>query len=192
MAIYLSLYYEFFKIGLFSFGGGLSTIPFLYQLTVKFPLWITSIDVADMIAISQSTPGPMGVNMATYTGYNVAGILGGVIATLGLVTPSVIIVVLIAKFLKHFDQKWYVKDSFYGLRPVVLALICYAVSKILILSLFNNNHLRITESIIFVSIFFLYKKFNKIHPIIWIIIGAILGIILKLPTNSNILIDIGF
>lgn len=182
MLIYLTLYYEFFKIGLFAFGGGLATIPFLYQLTVRFPTWITSANVADMIAISQSTPGPMGVNMATYTGFNVVGIFGGVIASLGLVTPSVIIVVIIAKFLKYFDKKWYVKDSFYGLRPTVLALICYAVSNIFVLSIFNGSHIRIVESIIFVTIFFLYRKFKKIHPIIWILIGASLGIILKLPT----------
>jgi chromate transporter len=182
MFIYLSLFYEFFKIGLFAFGGGLATIPFLYQLTVNFPSWITSDDVANMIAISQSTPGPMGVNMATYAGFNVIGIFGGVVATLGLVTPSVIIVVVVAKFLKHFDQKWYVKDSFYGLRPTVLALICYAVSNIFVLSVFEGTHLRITESIIFVSIFFLYRIFNKIHPIIWILIGAALGILLKLPS----------
>jgi chromate transporter len=182
MLIYLSLFYEFFKIGFFAFGGGLATIPFLYQLTVKIPTWITRADVANMIAISQSTPGPMGVNMATYTGFNVVGIWGGVIATLGLVTPSVIIIVIIAKFLQHFDQKWYVKDSFYGLRPSVLALICYAVSNIFVLSIFNGRSLRITESIIFVAIFFLYRKFNKIHPVIWILIGAALGIILKLPS----------
>lgn len=182
MSLLLTIYFEFFKIGLFAFGGGLATIPFLYQLTINFPSWITRADVADMIAISQSTPGPMGVNMATYTGFNVVGVFGGVIATLGLVTPSIIIIVIIAKFLSHFDQKWYVKNSFYGLRPSVLALICYAVSNIFVLSIFDGTKIRITEAIMFVSIFFLYRKFNKIHPVIWILLGAILGIVFKLPS----------
>ncbi|MBK5200712.1 MAG: chromate transporter [Spirochaetaceae bacterium] len=179
--LYLSLFWEFFKIGLFALGGGLATIPFLYQLTINFPTWISNADVANMIAISQSTPGPMGVNMATYTGFKVIGILGGLTATIGLVSPSVLIVILISKFLKHFDQKWYVKDSFYGLRPTVLALITYAVSNIFALSLFNYTKIRVVESIIFLAIFILYRKFEKIHPIIWILVGAILGIVLKLP-----------
>jgi chromate transporter len=179
--IYLTLYWEFFKIGLFALGGGLATIPFLYELTINFPTWITNADIANMIAISQSTPGPMGVNMATYTGFHVIGLFGGLIATVGLVSPSVIIVIIISKFLSHFDQKWYVKDSFYGLRPTVLALITFAVSNIFILSLFNGSKIRVVESIIFLAIFVLYHKFNKIHPIIWILVGAILGIVLKLP-----------
>ena len=180
--LYLTLYWEFFKIGLFAIGGGLATIPFLYQLTVNFPSWISSVDVADMIAISQSTPGPMGINMATYTGFKTIGMFGGLTATLGLVTPSVIIIVIIAKFLTHFDNKWYVKDSFYGLRPTVLALICYAVSNIFVLSMYNGSSIRVTESIIFVAVFFLYRKLTKVHPVIWVVIGAILGIVFHLPT----------
>jgi len=180
--LYLLLYWEFFKIGLFAIGGGLATIPFLYQMSVNFPTWITSADVADMIAISQSTPGPMGINMATYTGFKTIGIFGGLTATIGLVTPSVIIIVIIAKFLTHFDKKWYVKNSFYGLRPTVLALICFAVSNIFVLSLYNGSSIRITESVIFIIVFFLYRKLKKIHPVVWIVIGAILGIVLKLPT----------
>lgn len=180
--LYLLLYWEFFKIGLFTIGGGLATIPFLYQMSVNFPTWITSADVADMIAISQSTPGPMGINMATYTGFKTIGIFGGLTATIGLVTPSVIIIVIIAKFLTHFDKQWYVKNSFYGLRPTVLALICFAVSNIFVLSLYNGSSIRITESVIFIIVFFLYRKLKKIHPVVWIVIGAILGIVLKLPT----------
>lgn len=182
--IYLSLYYEFFKIGLFSFGGGLATIPFLYQLTVKFPNWISSLDVANMIAISQSTPGPMGVNMATYTGFNVSGFCGGLVATIGLVSPSIVIIIVIAKFLKHFNEKWYVKKSMYGLRATVLALICYAVSKIFIISMFMGYQIRLVEFILFFIILLLSSKFKCIHPIIWIIIGAFLGIALKLPTST--------
>lgn len=179
--IYLTLYWEFFKIGLFAVGGGLSTIPFLYELTINFPTWITRLDVANMIAISQSTPGPIGINMATYTGYNVVGIFGGLSATFGLISPSLIIVILISKFLKHFNNEWYIVDSFYGLRPTVLALIIYAVSNIFVSTFYVNGDLMILELLIFSFIFILYRKFSNIHPILWIMVGAILSIVLKLP-----------
>ena len=94
--IYLRLFWEFFKVGLFSVGGGLATLPFLYSLGAKTG-WFGTADVADMLAVSESTPGPIGVNMATYVGFDCGGVLGGVAATIGLITPSVIIIVLIAR-----------------------------------------------------------------------------------------------
>ena len=93
--IYLSLFFEFFKIGLFAVGGGLATIPFLYALTDKYT-WFTKEILGNMIAIAESTPGPVGVNMATYGGINAAGVLGGITATLGLVFPSVVIIIFVA------------------------------------------------------------------------------------------------
>ena len=89
--IYLQLFYEFFKIGLFAIGGGLATLPFLYNLSDK-TAWFTHAQLADMIAVSESTPGAIGVNMATYVGYQTVGFFGGVIATIGLVFPSIIII----------------------------------------------------------------------------------------------------
>ena len=92
--IYLSLFYEFFKAGLFAVGGGLATIPFMKEIALKTG-WFTLSQLTDMIAVSESTPGPMGVNCATYVGYETAGLLGGVIATLGLIAPSIIIIIII-------------------------------------------------------------------------------------------------
>ena len=99
--IYLRLFFEFFKTGLFAVGGGMATLPFLYDMADKTH-WFTSAQLADMIAVSESTPGPLGVNMATYVGFSVSGIPGGIIATLGLVCPAVVIIIIISKFLNKF------------------------------------------------------------------------------------------
>ena len=95
--IYLRLFFEFCKVGLFSVGGGLATIPFLTDLGERTG-WFTSAQLADMIAVSESTPGPMGVNMATYVGFTSGGVLGGIVATLGLIFPSLVIILIIAGF----------------------------------------------------------------------------------------------
>ena len=115
--LYLQLFYEFFKTGLFAIGGGLATLPFLYDMADKYP-WFTRTDLANMIAVSESTPGPIGVNMATYVGFTTGGILGSIIATCGLVLPSLIIIIIIAKFLESFQDNRFVQSAFYGLRPV--------------------------------------------------------------------------
>ena len=107
----LLLFYEFFKTGLFAVGGGLATLPFLYD-----PEWFTMSQLADMLAVSESTPGPLGVNMATYVGYLTAGIPGAVAATMGLVAPSVIVILIVAAFLKRFRESRLVNNVFYGLR----------------------------------------------------------------------------
>lgn len=100
----ITLFLEFFKIGLFSVGGGLATLPFLYKLAENYD-WFTKVELIDMIAISESTPGPIGVNMATFAGFNTAGILGGVTATMGIVVPALLVIILIAKVLDKFKQK---------------------------------------------------------------------------------------
>ena len=120
--IYLILAYEFFKIGLFSIGGGMATLPFLMDLTNKYD-WFTVSELTNMVAISESTPGPVGINMATYAGYNAAGVLGAVVATLALTAPAWIIIIVIAKFLENFSENTNVKAAFYGIRPAVAALI---------------------------------------------------------------------
>ena len=123
--IYLRLFYEFFKAGLFSIGGGLATLPFLYDISDTTG-WFTHGQLADMLAISESTPGPIGINMATYVGFTTGGIPGAVIATVGIITPSIIVILLIAKFLQAFRDNKYVKGAFYGLRPASTGLITAA------------------------------------------------------------------
>ena len=134
--IYLRLFFEFFCTGLFSVGGGLATIPFLRDMGQRTG-WFTARELADMIAVSESTPGPMGVNMATYVGVSSGGIPGGVIATLGLVTPSIIVILIIAAFLKRFRESKYVDAVFYGLRPASCALIAAAGWAVVTLSLLD-------------------------------------------------------
>lgn len=122
--IYLRLYLEFFKIGLFSIGGGLATLPFVQQLIERYG-WITSEDLLNMIAISESTPGPIGINLATFVGYNTGGLLGGIVATIGLVTPSLIIIVLVAHYFIRFNEHPLVQGALRGIRPAVAGLIAF-------------------------------------------------------------------
>ena len=134
--IYLQLFLEFFKTGLFAVGGGLATLPFLSQMADKTG-WFTQGNLADMIAISESTPGPIGVNMATYTGFITAGIPGAVVATLGLITPSIIIILIIAGFLKQFRENKYVDAVFYALRAASTAFIAAAGLNVVKIALLN-------------------------------------------------------
>lgn len=186
--IYVSLFYEFFKIGLFALGGGLATLPFLYSLAERYP-WFDANMLPNMIAVSESTPGPIGINMATYAGFEAGSILGGLIATLGLVTPSVIIILIIAGFLNKFNENLYVKSAFYGLRLAVTALIALAGFEVLKVTIFTFetyqhtrqfiNLVNLKALLLFIIFYFSIAKF-KLHPIIFIISGAIIGIILKL------------
>ena len=123
--IFLRLFFEFAKVGLFAVGGGLATIPFLQDMGARTG-WFTDVDLTTMIAVSESTPGPMGVNMATYVGFETAGPVGAVLATLGLITPSIIIIMVIAGFLQKFRQSRTVDAVFRGLRPASTALIASA------------------------------------------------------------------
>lgn len=179
---FLLLYYEFFKIGLFSIGGGLTTLPFLYSLAEKRPQWFSAKNIVDMLAVSESTPGPIGINMATYAGYMTAGPLGGLIATLGEVTPSVIIICIIARFLDQFDKNPLVRDAFYGLRATVIGLIIFAAFKVFAVTLVASGSVRVLESVMFLILLALAMKFRKVHPLVWIALGAALGLLLKLPS----------
>lgn len=184
--IYLQLMYEFFKIGLFAIGGGMATLPFLMDLTAKYD-WYTKAELTDMIAISQSTPGPVGINMATYAGYNAAGIPGAVAATLSLVAPALVIIMVIAKFLADFSGNKTVQAAFYGIRPAVAALIGYAVWELVKISLTAANGNGIA-AIDYPGAFICAASFGimqtryckKLHPLVWIIAGAAIGILLKL------------
>ena len=144
--IYLQLFFEFFKTGLFAVGGGMATLPFLYDMAEKTN-WFTSGQLADMIAVSESTPGPIGVNMATYVGFTTAGFWGGLIATLALVTPSVIIIVIISYFLKAFRENKYVDAAFYGLRPASTGLIAAAGMTVVTITLLQMDLFKNSGSI---------------------------------------------
>lgn len=171
--IYWLLFYEFFKIGLFAIGGGLVTVPFLFDLTTRYD-WFTTQELADMIAVSESTPGPLGVNMATYVGYTTAGFGGSMAATIGLVMPSVIIIVMIAKLLKKFGKAGWVQNLLAGVRPAVLALILFAgiaIGKLAIVT---------WENALIGIIFLGAIHFIKLHPIIYICLGAVVGLALNL------------
>lgn len=185
--IYLKLFFVFFKIGLFSIGGGLATLPFLQELVAKYG-WITSEELVNMIAISESTPGPIGVNAATFVGNNTAGIWGGIIATFGLVLPSVIIIIIISHYFSKFSEKHIVKSAFYGIRPAVAGLIGAAGFEVAKITLFNINRYFNTNKLLdffnikgimlFIVMVFLINKYKK-HPIIYITGAAIIGIIFK-------------
>ncbi|MDO4474035.1 MAG: chromate transporter [Eubacteriales bacterium] len=184
--IFFRLFIEFFKIGLFAVGGGMATLPFLMDLANSYD-WYTVRELTNMVAISQSTPGPVGVNMATYAGYNAAGVLGAVIATLGLVTPALFIIVIIAKFLADFSEDKRVQGAFYGIRPTVAALIAYAVWELIKISfsITDAHHLKSIDylSVILCLALFAvmqHKRCRKLHPLVWIVIGAVLGILFKL------------
>lgn len=185
--IYIKLFLVFFKIGLFSIGGGLATIPFLQEIVHKYG-WITSQDLLDMIAISESTPGPIGINTATFVGNSTAGIFGGIVATLGIVTPSVIIIMIIAHYFGKVNEKPIVQAGFYGLRSAVIGLIGAAGFEVAKVSLFNIDKFletRVLASlfnvkaiVLFGVILFLMNRYKK-HPIIYLIGAAIVGIIFK-------------
>lgn len=200
MASVFSLLFEmfvrFFFVGLFSVGGGLATLPFLTDMA-ETTGWFTQMDISNMVAISESTPGPLGVNMATYIGYQVAsdfgmgyGILGSIIATVGLVTPSLIVILIISKVLMKFRDSKLVQYCFYGLRAASVGLItaaCLGVAKIA----YYNSEL-VTEGgsflmavdcksiILSVLIFIGVTKFKKIHPIAFIAMAAAVGIIFQM------------
>jgi chromate transporter len=183
--IYLRLFYEFFLTGLLSFGGGLATIPFLSDMGVRTG-WFTAGQLADMIAISESTPGPIGINMATYVGFTTAGIPGSIIATIGLVAPSVIVIILIAKLLARFKESWIVQSTFYGLRPASIGLIAAAGVEVVKISLLSLDllptgfiHIFNWKGIILAVILFVLIKKLKGHPIFYLAGSAVVGILFK-------------
>lgn len=185
--IYLQLFYEFAKIGLFNFGGGIASIPFLQDLSEKTG-WFTLQQLADFIAISESTPGPMAVNVATYAGYTTAGLLGGCIATFGVIFPALILVTIMAKFLHVFRGNKYVDWAFYGLRPCVLALIVSAFLGLVQVTLLNTTpfmdnilgYLNLKAIAIFIVIYVLLnsRKLKRMHPVVFLAISAVMGIII--------------
>ena len=191
MMLYLRLFWEFFKTGLFSVGGGMATLPFLYDMSAKTG-WFTTAQLADMIAVSESTPGPIGVNMATYVGYTVGGVLGGVVATLGLVAPEIIVILVIARVLAQFRSNHTVDAAFYGLRPCSVALISAAGFLVVKLALLNLDALGsggsflalvnwkgLVLAAILLVLTRMVKQTKKLHPIWFILCSALIGVLFR-------------
>lgn len=184
--IYLQLFVEFFKTGLFSVGGGLATLPFLYEMSDRTH-WFSHADIADMIAISESTPGAIGINMSTFAGFKTGGYPGGVIATLALATPSLIIILIISGFLQKFRDSRAVQHAFYGLRPASIAMITAAGLNVAKVSLVNIDaflasrqltDLFLWKAILLAIVIFAGQKlFPKIHPVAFIAFSAVVGIV---------------
>ena len=198
--IYLRLYWEFFKTGLFSVGGGMATVPFIQNMGASFD-WFTPAQLADSIAVAESTPGAFGINMATYVGYSVGlaqggaplwGVLGGLIASLGLITPSIIVILIVARVLEKFRKNRYVEAAFYGLRPASVGMIAAAGLSIVLMSFCGISsvldidanvavdwrHL-VLAAIILVATRWI-PKVKKLHAIWFILFSAVAGVVFGL------------
>ena len=192
--IYLRLFWEFLKIGLFSVGGGMATLPFLYDLSEKTG-WFTAAQVADMLAVSESTPGPIGINMATHTGYTVAGIPGALLASVGLILPGLALVLLITAALEKFRKSRTVEGAFYALRPASVALITAAgllVAKITfldeaLLAAYASGGASVSvlsliswKAVILAAALLVFTRFirptKNLHPVVFIAVSAAVGI----------------
>lgn len=196
MSVYLQLYWEFFKTGLFAVGGGMATLPFLKDIGEKTG-WYTYTDLMNMLAVSESTPGPIGINMATYVGFTVGGPLGSVVATIGEVTPSIIVILVIAALLKNFRDNKYVNNAFYGLRPASTGLIGAACIAVILEVLTSVNvlsegrivnafllgegsilHLpKLALAALLITLTNWVKPVKDWHPIVFILLSAVVGIV---------------
>ena len=190
MSIYLQLFLEFFRTGLFAVGGGMATLPFLYDMAERTG-WFTAAQLADMIAVSESTPGPIGVNMATYVGYTSAGVPGAVIASLGLVTPSIIVILIVAAFLKAFRESKYVNAAFYGLRPASTAMVASAGITVVLATFVTGEIAAVADlvtaidwkGVVLAAVLLVLTRWckatKKLHPIVFIAASAVVGVVLK-------------
>lgn len=185
MILLLQLYWEFFKTGLFAVGGGLATLPFLSQMADKTG-WFTQSQLMDMVAVSESTPGPIGINTATYVGFTTSGVPGALAATLGLVTPSILIILAIASFLKAFRSNRYVDAVFRCLRPASTGLIAASGLSVAAITFYTAAPAGILagvqwKAVILAVLLLLVTRgipqTKKLHPVIWIALSALAGIV---------------
>ena len=200
MSVYLRLFWEFFKTGLFAVGGGMATLPFLKDIGQSTG-WYTYTDLMNMLAVSESTPGPIGINMATYVGFTVRGVPGAIIATLGEITPSIIVILIVAAMLKKFRDSKLVNNAFYGLRPASTGLIgaaCVAVvlevltyvtvqtpagSMVNSFSLAEGSGLLNWPGLLLAAVLLVLtnwvKPTKKLHPIVFIALSAVVGVVFQ-------------
>ena len=197
MSVLVQLFWEFFKTGLFAIGGGMATLPFLKNIG-ETTGWYTYTELMNMLAVSESTPGPIGINMATYVGYTVSGVPGAIIATLGEVTPSIIVILIIASLLKNFRDNKYVNMAFYGLRPASTGLIGAACVSVILEVLTcirvastdgqlvnavtsTGGSLLNLRGLILVAVLLVLTNWVKPvkdwHPIVFILLSAVVGIV---------------
>ena len=197
MMTLLRLCWEFFKTGLFAIGGGMATLPFLADIGESTG-WYTYSDLMNMLAVSESTPGPIGINMATYVGFTAGGIPGAIVATLGEITPSIIVILIVAAMLKKFRDSKLVNSAFYGLRPASTALIAAALAQVCSIALMFHEtagpemapgsvvpktELFYWPAIALAAVVFIclqIKPLKKLHPIVFIVLSAVAGIVFKL------------
>lgn len=180
------LLWEFFKTGLFSVGGGLATLPFLKEIAQRYD-WFTVEDITDMLAVSESTPGPIGINMATYAGYSAYGLPGGILATLALISSSFVVIVLVSKVMERFQDNPLVDRIFRGIRPASIGLVAGAMYEVFVSTLFHTAAVRQgalaffngKAILFFAAAFLLLHKLPKLHPIVVILAGAACGVLFR-------------
>ena len=171
MELIIKLFFAFLKIGTFSFGGGYAMLPFIQKEIVEGNGWISMSEFTDIIGISQMTPGPVAINSATFVGFKVSGILGSIFATIGVVTTSFILVTIINKLLDKFKESKVIKAALLGMRPVLIALIIYAF-----IDLAKEAYVDF-KSVIITLIIGVILLSEKVHPILVIVIAAVLGLV---------------
>lgn len=196
MSVYLRLFFEFFKTGLFAVGGGMATLPFL-KIMGESTGWFTQTDLMNMLAVSESTPGPVGINMATYVGFTTAGLTGSIVATIGEVTPSIVVILIVAAMLAKFRDSKYVANAFYGLRPASTGLIGAAGAGVVlqvfagisgssgdsIFTKYSGGGAISIKAVILAAVIFVLSRYVKqtknLHPIVFIAISAVVGVVFK-------------
>lgn len=170
--IYFQLAFEFFKIGLFSFGGGYATIPFLYHISQEFQ-WYSLDELTQMVAVASITPGPVGINVATYAGLKTAGILGSLTATISEMLPSLFLVLIVAKLLKKFSDNFYVKSIIVTLKPISCALLTSVALGIL------KPEIHDVKAMILLGILLIISWKSKKDPLFYILIAGIAGFFIQ-------------
>ncbi len=186
--IYLTMMWEFFKTGLLAVGGGLATLPFLSNMANRYG-WFTQEELANMLAVSESTPGPIGINMSTYVGSTLGGVFGGVLTTFSLVLPSYLVIICIQKFLQRFQDNQYVQNTMSVLRPASVGMVSAAILGVFQTSVLHMPTLTalqldltvvLPSLLIFFALLAVHLKFKKIHPLLILGLGALAGILFKL------------
>jgi len=185
------LYLEYFKIGIFAVGGGLATLPFLFLMAhdrcsfIRQTGWLSAKQIGNFLAIAQCSPGAIGVNVAAQTGFQYGGVAGGITAALGLISPAFIVIAIVTRALQSLKEHKTAASVFSGLRPAAAGLLCAAGWGVWRLALYNQDgsvwyeYIRWREGLICAAIYLLIVKFRS-HPVIYVALGAVAGILLRL------------